>query len=319
MKLVKAKETAIKPLFSWKTILGMGSCILACNFFSCMNALTKELYNSTNITPWELIYWRSLSLVVFNVITAQINDGSIMIIPRKFCFPLFLRVISGTVGIFFIFYQTKVMNFSKATAIFFIYPAFAMMFAYLLLKERITRYDIISSILSFIGVIVIVFDPNATKKVNDVEEEPIWAPIIPILASIFCAIADVYTRVLGSNVSCTVSPGYFGLGAALLSFILAQVNFSSTNIITNHNSKAVLYIIIISISGFLGQLLLTKAFQLEKAGRIAVLSYLQVVNACLIDIFIFRIPICGMQYFGIFIIVSSGGGLMMLKGFDIIK
>lgn len=312
------KETNT-PLFTWKTIIGMVICVVACDFFSTMHGSCKHLYNISNITAWEIVYWRSLALVICNTITAQIDGDSILRIPTNLSWTLLWKVLSGILGLLFVFFETKVMSFSKATAIFYVYPAFAMIFAYYILNERITRYDIISSIVSFIGVIVIVFDPNASKKINDVEVEPIWAPAIPILAAFFCALTDVYTRALGTSVHCTVSPGYFGLGGSLAMPILAFGTFSGNNTITVYSTETIIYLVIISLSGFIGQLLLTKAFQLEKAGRIATITYVQVVNACIIDIIIFHIPIAGMQYFGIFLIIASGGGLMALKGFDIIK
>ena len=63
------------------------------------------------------------------------------------------------------------MSFSKSTAISFVYPAFTMLFAYLITNEQITRYEVISCAVPFMGVIVIVFDPNGGKKINDMVEE----------------------------------------------------------------------------------------------------------------------------------------------------
>ena len=317
-KIAKIDNMPGNSSFQWKSVLGMVSCILACEFFSCMNGFCKQLYNTSNVTAWEIIYWRSLALVIFNAIIAQVDGSSMLVVPKKLGWSLFWKVLSGIVCVIFMFYQTKVMSFSKSTAIYFVYPAFTMLFAYLIMNEQITRYDVISCAVSFIGVIVIVFDPNGSKKINDVEEEPIWAPIIPILGAAFCAVTDVYTRVLGTDVHCTVSPGYFGLGGLFI-FGIALGDFSSTNTTTHYNTETIINLFVVSISGFVSQILLTIAFQFEKAGRIAILSYLQVVNACLIDIFIFKIPITVLQYFGIILIVSSGGGLMILKGLEIIK
>jgi len=284
-----------------------------------MNGIVKHLYNTSNITSWEIVYWRSLGLVVYNVITAQLSGSSTLAIPRNLSWTLLWRILSGIVGMTFLFLQTKVMSFSKATAIFFIYPGFAMFFAYLIMNERITRYDIISSLISFCGVIVIVFDPNDPKKINDSEIEAVWAPLVPIIASIFCSLTDVYTRALGSDVHPATPPAYFGLGNCLASPLLIQLNYYLRNAMTNYTLDIVLCLFLLGLAGFIGQLLLTKAFQLEKAGRIGVISYLQLVNACLIDITLFKIPIRGLQLFGIFLIIASGGGLMVLKGFDIIK
>jgi hypothetical protein len=69
--------------FSWRTVLGMLSCMVACCFFSCMNGLSKYLYNISNITAWEIVYWRSLALVIYNVITAQLSGSSTLAIPKN--------------------------------------------------------------------------------------------------------------------------------------------------------------------------------------------------------------------------------------------
>eukprot|EP00826_Nyctotherus_ovalis_P053742 TRINITY_DN7010_c0_g1_i13.p1 TRINITY_DN7010_c0_g1~~TRINITY_DN7010_c0_g1_i13.p1 ORF type:complete len:338 (-),score=48.25 TRINITY_DN7010_c0_g1_i13:154-1167(-) len=305
--------------FGWRTVMGILYCAVACCFFSCMNGFSKHLYNTSNITTWEIVYWRSLALVLCNLLTAQFSGSTVFAIPKKISKALLWRVITGFIGMAFLFLQTKVMSFSKATSIFFIYPGFTMIFAYLIMNEKITRYDIISCILSFCGVIVIVFDPNGSKKINETEVEAVWAPIVPFLASIFCALGDVFTRVLGSDIHPALPPAYFGIGGCICAPVLIQLNYYLRNAITNYNSEIILCLFLIGASGFLGQLLLTKAFQLEKAGRIAVISYLQMVNACVIDITVFHIPLRGLQYFGIFLVLVSGGGLMVLKGFDIIK
>jgi len=174
----------------WKTVAGLSLCFISSMIFSVMHATGKHLYNTTNITPWEVVYWRSLGLIICNGLTAYFTGNSIIDVPRKFGWVMFWRVITGILGALFIFAQTKVLSFSKANTLFFTYPSFAMFFAYWMLGERITKYDIISSICSFFGVIAIAFDPNASKKINDVEFEPFYAPAVPILAAIFCSMTN---------------------------------------------------------------------------------------------------------------------------------
>ena len=328
MSIESSKEIALpqsstltnprSAVFSWSMVAGMALNFIASQFFSLMHGSCKYLYNTSNITAWEIVYWRSLGLIFCNAFTAYFSGASIIGIPRKFGWILLWRVITGVLGMLLIFYQTKVMSFSKATTLFYTYPTFTMIFAYMILNERITKCDIISSIFSFFGVIAIVFDPSSSKKINDIEYEPTYAPLIPLLASVFCSATDVYTRALGKDVHYTVSPAFFGIGCAAFAPILMQMTFSAKNELTNYDANCIIYVIVVATSGFVGQMLLTQAFQIEKAGRLAVISYVQVVNACLIDIIIFKIPIYGYQYLGMFLIVSSGATLMILKGCELI-
>ncbi|MDR3547516.1 MAG: DMT family transporter [Candidatus Pacebacteria bacterium] len=311
-------SSAAHPLTSWNLIAGLVLNLVACQFFSCMHASAKQLYNISSINPWEVIYWRSIVLVLGNVLVAWSLGKSAIVIPRKLSFIVWMRVITGVLGMYFLFYQTKVMSFSKATTIFFTYPAFAMSFAYLVMGERITRYDIITAMVSFVGVISIVFDPSADHMLNHKEHELWYAPIYPILAAIFCAMTDVYTRALGSDVHYTVSPTLFGGSCGIVAPLFIGLNFESTGTVTPYTPSCIFYLTLMAVPGLIGQLLLTRAFQLEKAGRLAVVSYVQVVNACLIDITIFGMSMHLFEYLGVFLIVGSNVTLMILKGCDII-
>eukprot|EP00826_Nyctotherus_ovalis_P009372 TRINITY_DN12470_c0_g2_i1.p1 TRINITY_DN12470_c0_g2~~TRINITY_DN12470_c0_g2_i1.p1 ORF type:complete len:298 (-),score=27.69 TRINITY_DN12470_c0_g2_i1:285-1178(-) len=297
-----------------------------------MHALSKHLYNISNITAWEVVYWRSLSLVVCNAAAAQVDRSSVLEVPKRLGKVLLWRALTGIVGMTCLFLQIKVMSFSKATSIFFIYPVFAMITGYLVLNEKITQYDIISSVLSFTEVIhcfyfytyyslliVIVFDPHSSKKINSTQTEMVWAPVVPVLAALFCVFSDICTRALGSAIHSTVSPVYFGLGDCIASSLLIQLNYYIAGTMIHYTPEIILYLLLISASGFIAQWLHTKAFQLEKAGRVAAITYLQVVKACFIDVLLFEIPIRGLQLVGVVLVVTSGTGLMALKGFNIIK
>jgi len=129
---------------------------------------------------------------------------------------------------------------------------------------------------------------------------------------------DVYTRQLGLNVHYTVSPAFFGIGNAYVAPILFLITFSFRETLTNYDTGCILLVILLTSTGFIGQVFLTMAFQLEKAGRIAVITYIQVVNACLADLFVFHMPIYLFQFLGMILIVCSGSTLMLLKACEII-
>ncbi len=301
----------------FRFVAGLLAIFVASLFFSCTHALTKYIYNSSTLSPWELIYWRSLILFLFNLAilhfsTRDSEGATLLAVPRKFSCVLLLRVITGVLSNFLTFLQTKVMNISRAVALFFTYPSFTMIFAWLMLGEHVSAFDSLGCAFSFAGVLLVVLESDTTG--SDFKGEKWFAPLIPLGSAVFIAFSNVWGRALGRDVHFAVSPALFGVGCAVVSPALYSTGlFGAVGAVHRHSAGEFGVIALIGLAEALGQTLMAKALQIEKAGRVAAVAYTQVVNACLIDLLIFKVQILGLEWAGIAAVVGSNGLILALK------
>lgn len=88
-------------------------------------------------------------------ICSKIQKLSLLNVPPGFRINLLKRVGFGAVCNVCYSASMKFTDVSKAATLFWTNPMFTAIFAYLLLKEKISKYDIISMACVFIGILVI--------------------------------------------------------------------------------------------------------------------------------------------------------------------
>lgn len=124
-------------------------------------------------------------------------------------------------------YQMAVGN-TKASVVAVLFscnPVFTMMLAYLILKENINKYNILSLLLQVIGIIVIINPFNAKLSISGIS--------LTLLSAITFSIYGVFGKKLCSKLGgLVVTCGSFILGSIemLLIVFLGKVDFISTYI-----------------------------------------------------------------------------------------
>lgn len=128
-------------------------CILiAAFFFALMNLFVKL---AGDLPTFEKTFFRNIVAVVLagTVIIKQ----KISLIPPKEAFPyLFWRSFMGTLGIFSNFYAITYLPISDASMLNKLSPFFAILFSYLLMKEKVTPFQIGCVLMAFIGALFIL-------------------------------------------------------------------------------------------------------------------------------------------------------------------
>ena len=109
-------------------------------------------------------------------------------------------------------------------------------------------------------------------------------------------------RKLGAAVHSSLNPLYFGVLSCIAAPLSMSVfNYDVPGPIDLYSFKLLM---IMGLLGWVAQEGVSKALQIEKAGRAASINYLQVVVAFLADIIVFDADIQGTDIIGAFLIVS---------------
>jgi drug/metabolite transporter (DMT)-like permease len=184
---------------------------------------------------------------------------------------LLMRGFAGFMGLSCYFYAIAHLPLADATVIQFCNPMLAALIAVFALKEPLRMIDVIATVFSMIGV-VLVAQPTFLFT-RGTALDPV-AVVIGVVGAIFSAIAYVVIRRLGSTEHHMVVVFYFPLvtGPAALPILAVE------GLVLPQGFEWLL-LLGIGVAAQLGQIQITKGFKLETAGRASAVTYLQIVLA----------------------------------------
>ena len=115
------------------------------------------------------------------------------------------------------------------------------------------------------------------------------------------------------NLPFMISPFYFGLFSSVVSIPIALYQISRQGHPTEYNWQGILILIAMSFSGVLGQMAVSRAYQLEKAGRVAPINNIQLVLNVLFDLVIMGSSLTTQEIIGGAIILGCNLIIGILK------
>ncbi|MCK5882613.1 MAG: DMT family transporter [Bacteriovoracaceae bacterium] len=228
--------------------------LLAAFTFSVMNMMTKEA--AARLPSSEIVFFRSLfsAIIVFFIMIKGKHSFKGHNVPL-----LVLRGVLGGVGLLGVFYTIAHIKLADASILLQLNPLFVIIFAAFFLKETIPRNYFILLILSLIGCALII--KPGLDGVNS------FAATVGVVSAILAAGAYTCIRALGKKNNTYIIVLYFVVIAMIVSAPVMAPVFIFPNL------KEWPLLIGIGASSALAQLFLTKAYRLEKAGIVSIVSY----------------------------------------------
>jgi len=256
---------------------GIPYILMASFAFAWMNILAKEL---SDFHPMQVVFFRALGTFVFIFPFMIYRKIPIWGNTPKF---LFLRSILGMLSLGLFFFAVQRIPLGSAISIRYIGPIFGAVLALFWLKEKISLGQWISFAVAFAGVLVI--------KGFDLRIDPLSFAAI-FTSAVFIGGVFVLIKYLSSREHILTIINHF-----MTVTIVASLLFISYWRIPTVNELP--YICMIGICGLVGQVCMTRAFQLENASVLAPFKYMELVFALIIGFFIFEetytlIPLLGM-------------------------
>lgn len=240
-----------------------------------------------HIPFFELILFRSLISLVM----------SYSFIVRKGLNPwgnnkklLIRRGIYGTIGLSLLFLSIQKLPLASAATLSYLSPIFTAIFAIFLLKERILPLQWVCFLVAFAGVVFI--------KGFDTDVEGIYV-LAAVVGAAFAGLAYNTVRQLKSSDHPVVVVFYFPLVA-----IPVMAVWSAFNWVMPVGWD---WLILIGIGCLtqVGQVLMSHALQMSKAGPITSIKFLGVINALIFSIFLFRESYTFIQILGMVVIAGA--------------
>ncbi|UIZ27231.1 hypothetical protein KXD40_005454 [Peronospora effusa] len=272
-RLLPTTSLNVKPEYQPHALLGMACVALSSVCFSLMSTMIK--LNTYTMTSIEAIFWRSIVAMALNYVSIWYSGKTLYVAPKDRMM-LFYRCLAGFLSISFAFYALSQMVLADSSVIVFTSPVFTFFLGACLLHEHIDTPSFACSLLSFGGLICVVrpifiFGYNHATAQTDGS----WIAVgSALLGAIGQAFVFITVRKL-KGIHFMVIVHYFmlfSMTGSLVYMLVVQRVFVVPSTLG----------IWLSVVGsgaftFIGQLLLTKGFQLEKAGIASVMRYLDVV------------------------------------------
>lgn len=265
--------------------------IVAALFFTLMNLWVKEAHQKFHFGTGEIVFWRmSFSALVLGALAWK--QGQTFATPHIKAH--LSRSISGTLGMFFIFYA--VMHLPLATGVTLSYTSsiFLALLSFIVLKEKISAYTQAILVLGFIGVAILL---NPTFKSGQE-----WAAFVGLLGGLCAGWAYLQVRelsLLGEPAWRVVF--YLALVGMLLSAVWASITGWHLP-----SWQSLPYLFGIGATAMLAQLAMTHAYKVGHKFTVASLAYLTVVFSTLVGIIWLDDKIGWQEWLGMGIIISSG-------------
>lgn len=203
-----------------------------------------------------------------------------------------LRAILGFAVMCCTFIALSLLPLAQATAIGFLAPIFATIFAAILLKERVRSHQILALIIGFSGILIIV-QPSAAAA-------NWWGLAIALMAAIGTAAVSILLREIGKLESAITTVFWFTLFATLVTAIpyflwqapLTQIAFWT--------------LVIAGLLGGLAQMMITASVRYAPLAILSPFDYLQIIWAAAWAYFLFSQPVTSATLSGAALIIGSG-------------
>ncbi len=272
------------------TSKGIFLIVLAAFSFASMNTFVKLAGDISflqkaffrNIIPFVI----SASFIIKSKIGIQIDKHNIpLLIVRSCC---------GTIGVLCNFYAVDNLILSDASMLGKLAPFFAIIMSYIILRENVSPFRILTVMVAFIGSIFIVNPSFSAVQIS-------IPALIAVLGAFGAGCAYTIVRKLGER------------GQSATSIVMFFSAFS-TLVVTpsffiNYQPMSISQIILLIIAGLfaaMGQFAVTNAYMFAPAKNISVYDYSQVLFAAVYGFFLYTEIPTSNSIIGYVIIIGVG-------------
>ena len=256
-------------------IKGITFILLAAFGFSLMTFFVRI---SGDLPTMQKAFFRNfVALIVAS--SAIIKSGKGFHIGKGNRLDVFLRSAFGTAGLIANFYAVDRLGIADANMLNKLSPFFAIILSIFILKEMPNKFDIITTIIAFVGALFIIRPTGAFTAV--------FPALIGLFGGFCAGTAYVFVRkVSNKGVQTPVIVFAFSLFSCIvtLPFLIAGY--------VPMTPLQWLYLILAGVSASLGQFAITTAYKYAPAKEISVFDYTQVIFAALLGIiFLGEVPV----------------------------
>lgn len=268
-------------------IKGIIFILLAAFGFSLMTFFVRT---SGDLPTMQKVFFRnSVALIV--AVSVMIRSKEKIVVGKGNRLGLFLRCFFGTTGVICNFYAIDRLGIADANMLNKLSPFFAILLSIVILKEIPNKFDIITTVIAFIGALFIIRPTGAVSS--------FFPAIMGLIGGFGAGAAYVFVRKISNNgVKTPVIVAGFSLFSCLVTLPFLIFDYSPMSL------KQLGFLVMAGVAASLGQFSITTAYKYAPAKEISVFDYTQVIFAALLGFAFFgEIPVA-LSFVGYGIIIT---------------
>lgn len=268
-------------------IKGIIFILLAAFGFSLMTFFVRI---SGDLPTMQKVFFRnSVALIV--AVSVMIRSKEKIVVGKGNRLGLFLRCFFGTTGVICNFYAIDRLGIADANMLNKLSPFFAIILSIVILKEIPNKFDIITTVIAFIGALFIIRPTGAVSS--------FFPAIMGLIGGFGAGAAYVFVRKISNNgVKTPVIVAGFSLFSCLVTLPFLIFDYSPMSL------KQLGFLVMAGVAASLGQFSITTAYKYAPAKEISVFDYTQVIFAALLGFAFFgEIPVA-LSFVGYGIIIT---------------
>lgn len=267
-----------------KTSKHIGILYILCSAFcfSCMNLFVRL---SGDLPSIQKSFFRNLIAFLFALliikkekvslhITFRINNRQLppdTLAAKSIIVPLLLRSIAGTIGVLCNFYTVDHLPIADASMLNKLSPFFALIFSFLILKEKVTLYHTVCIAIAFLGSLFVI-KPSVSLFQNP-------SSLIGFLGGLTAGLAYTFVRVAGQRgVKGPIIVAFFSGFSCLVTLPNLLLNYAPMS------TKQLVILLLAGLSAAGGQFAITAAYTHAPAREISIYDYSQIIFSMLLGL-----------------------------------
>lgn len=249
--------------------------LLSTFFFSLVNLTVKALKLEGLSAP-ELVFWRSLTALLMTA-PLMVYAGASFIGRRKLL--LLVRGLLGFVGLSIFFYNLQHLKLFEATVLVYTNPIFAALLAPLILRERPSRAQLLITLASFIGVVLVATPSTTGFRVwleifsGNSSMRELFPYLLGLYGGLNAGVAYLVVRLLSRTEHTLTIVWYFPLVSLPLSLPNRVVPGFDYQFVGPHTMTALGGILAIGLFTTLAQIYLTRGLRREEGAQATAMNY----------------------------------------------
>lgn len=275
-----------------------GLCFVIINFFVKVLGGASDIpffEELQTIPAHELVLARSIVSFFISFVIIKQRKLPLFGTNKKW---LLVRGLAGTVALTLFFYSLHHLPLAIATTIQYLAPIFTVIFAIIILKEKVKSLQWFFIGLSFIGVLMIGLDKIMDSSPSAESISFLWLGL-GMLSAVFSGIAYVAIIKLKPTDSPINIVSYFPMIAIPFMVVFCLFEF------TMPQGIEWLILLIIGVFTQFAQILMTKAFHEGSASTITPFQYLGAIYALLLGYLVFHETLSWIVNIGIICVVGG--------------
>ncbi len=210
-----------------------------------------------------------------------------------------VRALAGSCAMGLGFLGLKLIPLPEATAIRFATPILILVFAALILKERIRLVRVSAVVVGLVGVTIIMW-PRLSFDMGDLA---LIGAVATLASAALAALAQIFLKTMAGTEKTTAIVFWFSLTASCLSLMTLPFGWVMPM------GVEWVFLIGAGLIGGAGQVLITSSYRYAEASTLAPFIYVSMIWALIIGYFVFgEVPTVEML-FGTALVIAAGLGI----------